>query len=811
MMFISDLKYACRLLSKSPGFTVLTTLVMAAGIGLSVYLFALFNILIYKDMPFEQSDSLVIIVPTKSGVVDWDGINIHDYMEIKSHIKGLSEFSAYQRSNANVSGRDSTRRYDAVLIEGSFFKLTHTKPLLGREFALEESNTGAENVVIIGFDVWQNQFAGTEKIIDQTLRVNGVVSRIVGVMPQGYFFPTNEEIWLPLRQDTTKQVRADAEKVSILARLNSDSSKRKVERELELLMQRIEEQHPKTNTHISAYLSKPQMAPAEGGSSVVRSMHVVAILLLLLASINVGNLLLSRAVERSKETAIRMALGAPRYRLISQMLWESIIICSLGGVIGLLLVAWGLEITEGITDQFSNERSSFWWDFGIDGYVLKMFFGFLFSTIIITGLLPAWKNSNADFNTVLRDGTRGALGKKAGRLNRALVISEIFISITVLICAGTMIISSYISTHANYGANTDNILTAKIRLVGNNYNTNEKIIKFVKALQSRLESNTEINSVMIASALPGEWTVQHSLAIEGKEYASFGEGSYPTANYITIMPGSLGKLGVALKSGRYFSSVDEGLEKKSVIVTDSFVTHHFGNDSPIGKRLRLQKNDNNEWLTIVGVVEHTIQGDIDAAAIPSIFRPFTQDTRQYITIALQVKPADSMVDSASVINAVRKILKSLDSELPIYHIESYEDKIGRHSAPLKFISSVFLLFGLAAMVLATSGIYGVMSNTINQRRQEIGVKRALGANEKNITYEFLIAGFKQLLWGSIPGLLAGCAMGYGMSQNMGASNGALLVVATTITLTIGGVVMFATYWPTKQALQMEPGEALHCN
>ncbi len=810
MIILSDLKYAIRLLCNKSGFTILTVLVMATGIGLSLFLFSFLNTMAFKSLPFKDGESLVVLKSFHKGVIDYAGkINLHDYYEIRTNLKGLSEFGAYTDINVNVSGRDGARQYNAVYAEPNIFQLTRTKPILGREFTKSENQMGAEYVVVIGYDMWQKQFTGDPDIINQTLRINGENHRIIGVMPSGYFFPGIAEMWIPMREDATKLTRGNARSYIGIAHLNDGISKQNINRQLLVIMQRIEEKYPVTNNGKSAYvLTLHSSFASKEETSQIYLYYIVAIFILILAAINVGNLLLSRAIERSKETAIRVALGAQRSRLISQMLWESIIICSIGGIIGLLLTAWGLETMEVVVAGFNFDRPPFWWKFGIDDYTIKIFIFFVLGTILITGLLPAWRNSGTDFNAVLRDGTRGALGKKSGRLNQLLVISEIFISVTVLITAGVIVLGSYIITHFDYGVDTENILTAEIILPDLNYDSTVKKSHFAKTLQSHLENSISIGDVMISSALPGSFSSTPTMTMEGKKYTEVGDYGYPRVNYIVVTPRSLEKLGIELMSGRYFNRGDDGFEKKSVIVTDSFVSQYIPNESPIGKRLSIMEHDGDEpdWLTIIGVVEHTIQGEAngnDRGKIPSVFRPFAQAPRSNITVAMQMKS-----ESSEVIRQLRQTLFLIDPELPAFRIETYTDKIARIAAPSKFLSTVFLLLSVAALVLAASGIYGVMSNTINQRTQEIGVKRAFGAMEQRIIREFLITGFKQLLWGGLPGILAGTTMGFVMSQLFGAESFGLIIIAFVVISIVGSVVMLATWLPTKRALRMEPSEAL---
>lgn len=807
MIFIKDIQYALRLLAKKPGFTLLTTMVMAVGVGLSVFLFSMFNTMIFKDLPFKDSDRLVRFHITQDGVEERAGIDLHDYAEIKTNLKGVDLFGAYREMNVNVSGHDGARRYRAAKAEPGIFQLSRTTPLLGREFSAQDNQQGAEEVVVIGYEVWKTQFGGDENIIDQTLRINGKAHKVIGVMPQGYWFPDNTDLWLPLRQDPVAIMRGKGDKLDGVALLEKNYSQADINRELDVIMQRIATRYPETNKGMGAYVNSFQRGAERDGIEVVYSMQIAALLILLLASINVGNLLYSRAIERSKETAIRVALGAPRVRLIGQMLWESAIICSLGGLIGLLALGWGLEVTAATVATFFTDKPAFWWDFGIDAYTLKIFFGFVLGTILTTGLLPAWKNSGADFNAVLRDGTRGALGKKSGRLNRILVISEIFLSMTVLIAAATMVVGAYRATFADFGVKNDNLLTARTLLSDTHYQSPEQKIQFVNALVAQLENSPGIGEVMIASVLPADsgWTPR--IALEGKEYSQVQNNIYPKANYVMLTPGTLAKLGVKLKAGRYFDNSDEGLGKATVIVTDSFAAAHFPNESVLGKRLRVVDaiGHAHQWLTIVGVVNHTLYGDAnnESGKLPSVFRPFSQTSRSDLTIAVEIKS-----DRATAVRALRNSVAAIDPELPLFQIEEYADKKKRNAAPIRFISTIFMIFGMAAVVLAGTGIYGVMSNTISQRTQEIGVKRALGAQDEKITRQFLFTGIKQLLWGGIPGVAAGCAMAFAMAHVIGIDAADLILIAVIMVSIIASVVIAATYLPTRRALQLEPSDAL---
>ncbi|MEO0973970.1 MAG: ABC transporter permease, partial [Pseudomonadota bacterium] len=373
------------------------------------------------------------------------------------------------------------------------------------------------------------------------------------------------------------------------------------------------------------------------------------------------------------------------------------------------------------------------------------------------------------------------------------------------IVATVIVVSTFLETRSDYGADTSDILTARVALTESDYPDSRSRTVFMESLQSRLESTSGVSEVMISSALPGAPVSSPTIAVEGREYDE--RRGLPRSNYIVVTPGTLDKLGVELREGRYLNSSDNDLGKRTVVVTESFAARQFPGESALSKRVRLASADGQapDWLTIVGVVEHTSQGraSSDDGKMPSIFRPFGQDPRTEMTIAMR------MVGSqAEAVRSLRETLKSIDPGLPAFRIETYERYLWRISAPLRFISTVFLIFGIAAVLLAASGIYGVMSNTIFQRTGEIGVKRALGAVEARITREFLFSGLRQLLIGAIPGLLAGGAMGFAMSTVLGLDMSILAAVALLIVSLTAIVVLAATLLPTRRVLAMEPSEAL---
>ncbi|MBQ4813846.1 ABC transporter permease [Pseudoalteromonas luteoviolacea] len=805
MIRANDIRYTYRSMVKRYRLTLLTILVMATGLGLSVYLFAMLHIQVFKDLPFKDGDSLVQVYALKDGARNSGTSLLHDIDAIKKNVKSLQEFSIFRNVNLNVTGADGARRFNAVKSEPNIFQLTRTEPLHGRTFSAAENQVGSENVVVIGHSFWKNYYSGDVNAIGQLLRINGEQHKVIGIMPENYYFPVNAELWVPIRENAEKILRADAQNVFGLAHIKAGFIIDDVNKEIGLVMKRLEDRYPKTNSGVGAYVEFIPRSAAGDGIAIGYSLQVIAFMILILAAVNVGNLLLARTIERGKETAIRIALGAPRSRLISQILLETIIICVLGAILGVIALKFGLDLTEKITYSYSIDRPPFWWDFRLDQYALTLAAAFFFLTVVVVSIFPVWKSFKMDFNAALRDGTRGAQGRNDGRLNRILVMSEIFVTLTVLIAASVMAFVNQRALDADYGVDTSNAITAEILLSEASYQDAPRQAEFVETLHSRLTHHNGIHSAVIASALPGQYAQRLDIAIDGFEYSS--EDSYAEVNYIATTVDTFQDLGVALVAGRYFNHSDKGLSKATVVVSASFAERFFSEGSAVGKRLRFVSENNNDfqWLTIVGVVGHTIQGSSLSAhgKLPNVFRPISQAPQSSLVVAL--KTSLSIEDSTK---ALREAVSSISPDLPVFKVETYDEKIERHTRPLEFITNVFLVFGLAAAVLAGSGIYGVLSNAILQKTQEVGVKRAFGATDKDIYIEFFKHGLKQFLIGGIPGAIVGSLMAFGMMQVFPVYLIDVIVIAFIVIALVLGVVLCATYIPTKRALSMEPVDAI---
>lgn len=808
MEFFSDLKLAVRHMLQKPAFALTTMFIMTVGLGLCMYNYAFIHNFMLKDLPFADGDRIYVINTVENGVSYNGGtVTAPDYLAMREELQGVELMGAYYYSTVTLSGGENTTRYRGVFTEPNMFDLTAVQPLMGRVIGEQDNVPGIQPNMVIGYELWQTYFGGRADILGLEVEVDDKTSTIVGVMPEGFTFPNAINVWMPMQLDLPQYTRKAYMSVEVYVKLAPQANVDDLNVALDSMMQRIAKEYPETNGNVTAKANTYRMGMiGDGGDAILVVMLVAIAFILLLACVNVANLLLARANERAHETAIRVALGAPRARLIMQMMAESLIICSLSGVLALLLTGWGLEITMDILPGIMNGPVPFFWALSIDTHVAMATVLIVVVTTLVTGLLPALKVSGGDFNQVLRDGTRGAQSKRAGRVSKALVVFEITLSCALLTVAAALAIGTNLSHQADYGVKTDNTLVGRFEISTKNYPEKAQKVQFYEALQRELIAQPEIANATLAGSIPGTYTWFASLQIEGMEIAE--NQQYPRANVIRMMPGGLETLGVDAISGRLFDARDNLNSPHSAVVTQSFVDQHLaGQTDVLGKRVKIADMENSPWFTIIGVIPHQIFGQpyANVRHRPVFYTSLTQYTQSNVRAVMQGEPGK---DPNVMRNALQRVLRDLDRDVPAYEISTYETIIKRNTAGMDFISNIFNLFAIAAIVLAASGIYGVMANAIGQRTQELGIRRALGAPDESVMRMLLRQGFWQLLIGALIGAPLAYLMGSQMIGLMGVQS--MLINATYVLMPtlIGVIVMLATYMPARQAIELEPSVAL---
>jgi predicted permease len=806
MNFFFDLKYAARLLMRSPGFLALTVTAMAAGLGLSFYMLAFLDHIAVRPLPFENGESMVVIVPTLNGQMYGGSVSTHEFREIKDGTTSFSMMGAQYLYPANLSNGDRAVRHNAIWVEPIFFEYVGVEPILGRVLAPEDDAPGALPVAVIGYDLWQNYFNGTAEILGQKVKINGEVAEVVGVMPESFVFPVGAELWMAMRADEEAIPWGEGIlSVEIFAMLKPGVTMAAADEDVKAVMRRAEQAHPELNKGVSGRVTTFKQRYLGDDTVIFMIMRVAVFFVLALACINVGNLLLARGNERGKETAVRIALGAPKARLVMQMMWESVIVSFLGGAIAVLLAAWGLEITFGILSAIISIEPPFWWRATMDAPVLGVAFVVTLATAFVTGIVPAWKMSSGDFNAVLRDGTRGAQGRRAGHVGRILVICEVGLSTALLILAGVLSVMITQAISADYGARIDGVMTAQIALPESSYPEEGDRLQYYEQLYSELSRIPSVNASGVASSLPGDFSGSFPFEPEGYEII---DNKYPRSGWASVGLDYFRAFDIRILEGRAFDARDTADGMKTAVISDSLAERYWPDGDAVGGRVRwFDESSELGWVTVVGVIPHIIHGQpfAETRAMPTIYVPLTQYAGEIIMNVFATTGADPDHLRQPMVDAAARV----DAEIPIYSMRSLRVQLTMNTAGMVFIKDLFVIFSLCALLLASSGIYGIMANSIVQRTQEIGMRRALGSTDERVMTLLMRQSWFQLGVGVIPGALLGHLLVQYFVEAIGPETRDHNWLFLLIPLLIACIVSVATFVPARRAIRLEPSVALH--
>jgi len=803
---LSDINFAFRTLIKNPKFTALTVFVMTTGLTLCIYMFSFIHGSLVAPLPYENGDRIRAVDLIYNGIqYNGSSIRIHDFEDIKERVQSYEVFDAYSQGTVNISTSDRAVKYTGHYVKESFFEISEAKPALGRLVSNADGLPGAEPVVLISNAIWQTMFAGDVNVLGKKLRINTIPRTIIGVMPDSYQFPSAGRIWMPFTATSKGVARVDGNVVSVYGVLKVGVTDEQANSELSTIMKELEESYPKLNSNTSAHVWSLQEASMGGGTPViVLAMELAVGFILLLACINVGNLLFSRATEKGKETAIRTALGAPRSRLIVQMMWESTLICVISGILAVLFSGLWLEVSnQDLLEAFPFDPP-FWWKIKITQTSIIAACVITVVTAFITGILPALKATSGDFNATLRDGTRGAQSKSSGRLSKIIVVSEVVLSCALLLLSTGMVYSVHQQNTIDYGTEVEGYFTARVGLPEAQYENKEKRLQYYQSLMSSLQAEPEVAAVSLAQTLPGNYASFQNIALDGVDYGK--KPQYQSSNSVAVAHNYFDVMSIDLLSGRLFDSRDKMNSPYTAVVTPNFVNKFFKGEDVLGKRFKFVETD-KDWYTVIGVVNDVLFGQPMAFNLekPTAFISLQQDAKRFVSLAVKMTTENSQISTAFT-EKIANVAQSVERDAPAYDIKTLRDSITQRNAGMNFVSELFLVFAAASMVLAFSGIYGVMSNTIVQKTQEIGIRRALGADDIDVYKHFFKQGLKQLLIGLIIGVPMGVALVTMMEQSSLAQGSLMLYFLVPTFISV--VILLAVYYPVHRALNLEPCTAL---
>jgi predicted permease len=804
MPIFIDIKYAFRLLFKSPKFTAMTLAVLVGGLSISLFTFSFLYSTMHKDLDLPNGESMLSVNAEFNGEFQlWTS---YEFFMIKEKQTVLSEFGIYDKQDFRLSFEDSGKNVYGTYVDQGFFDFSGTKAALGRTLQAADIEAGASPVAVISTQIWASDYSSSKDIIGKTIIVNDIVTEIVGVMPHGYLFPGSSHIWLPIEQSLIKKTANNPNHVHLYGRIKPDISRAKAEQALSQQINTIYQQNAtqydlEKGDKSVRFWSFPFAQMGGEGTVIFTFLNVIAGMILLLACINVGNLLLARAIERQKETAIRAALGASNTRLVSQLMWEGVIITLLGGVLSVLLVGAALHYTDIILHSWNSKTLVFWWRWGMDKETLLMAAAFTIVTIFLSSFLPAWRSANQDINTTLRDGTRGAQGKKAGRLSRFLVTTQVFL-VAILMLIGSM--SGYISNklvNLETGDDYTNVMRARLSLPENKYAEPQQQIAFYQNLMTDIKSHPRVAGVVM-----NNWLGNFSLTLEGIDYTD--EKSKPSVDTLSVI-GKTDTIGVNLVDGRFLNHQDKEGNRKVALISQSMASRYWPGESVIGKSFQLKIDEKNEKLFIVGVVTNrmnpkTMLGKLDSA--DEVYTSGLQFMTAFQNFFYLIE--GELINSEEIFyQALYKIDRNIDL---FYAVEPAEKNRGMMRDVMQLTSNITFGTGFFALMLALVGIYGLTANSVAQRTHEVGIRRAVGATDKSIVNMFMKQGAKQLIKGLGLALIIFVLIAFGFNKMSEGIFPTYLYVVLAVTVVIGlsAIVMLAIYAPTRRAVKMEPSSAL---
>ncbi|HEX7318150.1 MAG TPA: ABC transporter permease [Pyrinomonadaceae bacterium] len=797
-----DLRYGMRTLLKSPGFTLVAVLSLGLGIGANTVVFSIVNALLVRPLPYERPEQLVAVHQTqlRQGI-QRSPVSYPDFADWSQQSHYFEQVAAYDDQVFNMRGDGAPEPIEGAVISQDLFKLLGVSPAVGRAFTPEECRPGADRVAILSHGLWVRRFGSDPRVVGKTVNLNGDTYAVVGVMPAGFEFPAVAEVWTPLALDAAKESRG-SRFLLVVARLKDGRTAAQAQTDLAAVARRIEEEHPETNKNWSA-----KVTPF-GEDIVGKDIQAVLYLLLatvgfvlLIACANVANLLLARAVARQKEVSIRAALGAARGRLVRQFLTESVLVALLGGALGVLLANWGLRL---LVAQIPV-KLPFWMHFDIDGRVLVATLAVSALTGVVFGIVPALSASRAGLVAALKDGARGATeGPKRGRLQRALVVLEVALSLVLLIGATLMIKSFMRMQQSSPGFNPQNVLTIRLAPGGPQYANEQQRSDFYSEVVRRVGSMPGVQAVGAVNNLPlGGSDSNASIVVENRP--SPNGGAY-RAGYFVVTPGFFGAMGVPLVKGRAFEESDVRQSPRVAVVNESMVKRFWPDEDPVGKRFRIwSANKEPNWITVVGVAGDVKRVRISEEPEIQLYYPHTQVDWGGMTLVVR-----GAADPAAMTSAVRGSVGSIDKKVPLYNVFTMPEVVTKSVWLPRIYGLVFGVFGIVALVLATVGLYGVVSYSVGQRTHEIGIRRALGAVPFDVLKLVIGQGMKLTLVGIGVGLCAAVGVTRVLASLLHGVSATDPVIFGTMSLVFAAVALAASYVPARKALRVDPMIVLRC-
>ncbi|MEO7085700.1 MAG: ABC transporter permease [Gemmatimonadaceae bacterium] len=803
---LRDISYSLRRLRKSPGFTAIVVITLALGIGANTAIFSVVDTVLLRSLPYRAPGDLVSIEHFYPSLNNMEApVSAPGFRDYRDKTTSFESVAVENQFGANLTGSGDPERVPGTRVSGDWFHVLGVSPFLGRMLQRDDDVPGKEHVVVLSYGLWTRLFAGQPGAVGKTIELNGESFQIVGVMPKGFssFFAKTADLFVPIALTPAAFANGYTnEFLNLTARLKTGVSLERARAEMAAFAQNLKSANPdnfsptwtlkvRTLDDLSSGRVRPALLVLLGAVGFV----------LLIACANVANLLLARAAVRIKEIAIRAALGADRASLVRQLLTESVMLSIAGGVLGLMLAQWSVKSLVALNPNLP--RAS---EVGIDLNVMLFTLAVSLLTGLLFGLAPAIQTSRTNLQETLKDGTRSGAADFAGRnVRRGLVVAEVALSLTLLVGAGLLIKSVGRLENVDPGFDPHNVLTFNLALPAAKYKTDTSEVLFVEQLMRRLNTLPGVSAAGLTSVIPfgGGWSTA-SFSIERLAVAKGQNG--PWGDIRVVSPRFFDALKIPLKKGRLFTDQDRIGATPVTIIDEQFAKKYFATEDPIGRRITFGaapgKTDST-WITIVGVVGHAAHEGLDAEPRIQYYFPASQRGVRFLTVALRTTGSPT-----AVLPAVRDAVHSIDRDLPISTVNTM-DKLVESSVGQRKLSMILLgVFSTIALLLASIGIYGVMSYSVTQRTRELGIRMALGAARSRVLGLVVRQGMILAAVGVGIGLVAAFALTRFLSSELfgvGATDPATFV---TVSGLLGGIALLATLMPALRATRVDPVVAL---
>jgi putative ABC transport system permease protein len=800
-----DLRYAVRILIKSPGFNLVAVIALALGIGANTAVFSIVNALLLRPLPFRDPERLVQVWETsaKRGVREMT-VSYPNFADWRDQNRVFDQVAAYSDWAFTLTGNGEPERIKGAIVSPSFFPVLGIEPLVGRLLLQEEDYPDKAFSVVMSERSWRRLFNSDPQIVGKGIVLNSKTFVVVGVVPSIPDLPKladEPELWIPISHSRGFDNRF-GHYLKVIARLKAGVTQRQAQSDVDAIAGELSARYPDSNTDRGVSLVPLQEQIVGDYKPALLVLLGAVVFVLLIASANVANMLLARAAARQKEIAVRSALGAGRWRLIRQLLTESLLLALLGGAAGLLLAIWGVRwlIALGPADL---PRAG---DVVIDGRVLAFTLAVSMLTGIVFGLAPALQVSRRDLNETLKEGSRSAAGSVGHRRTRSLlVVSEIALSVVLLVEAGLLMRSFLRLRAVDPGFNPQDLLSIRLDLEGPNYNRAQPVIAFYDQLLEKIGALPGVRSVATRSHTPLERNADYanlSFAIEGR----LPDGSNrPIAYYNAVSPDFFRTMEIPVLKGRSFDGHDARNTRKVMIINETLERRYFSGEDSIGKRMTL--NDENpseeDWATIVGVAGDTKPLVLDGEPAAEMYMPFAQQPQSSMSLMIRATG-----DPASVVAGVRAAVREIDGTQPVYGIKSFSGIMSEAVEAPRFRTFLLGVLAVLALILAMVGIYGVMSYSVNQRTHEIGIRMALGASAVDVLKLVVGNGMALALAGVGVGLAGGLAVTRVIAQFLFGIKPTDPLTFVLISALLLAVAMLACYIPAAKATRVDPLVAL---